>query len=284
MKCFYHNDADGRCSGHIVARHYKGLYGPDDFIEITYGDEFPFDIIKDNETVYIVDYSIEPEEMERLLEITEDIIWIDHHITTIQKYKDFPKDIPGFRVVGVAGCVLTWLYFNKPDVLDVKPIVFEPEELPDPIKYIGDRDVWTWKYGDDTLHFCSGAELHDMHPLSCDWITLFENIKEVMQEGLVVERYKRQKNKLYINEFGFTRKFEGHTANIVNVGQVDSKIFDSLENLEEIQIMYVYTGKYYKVSIRSQTVDVSKIAVKYGGGGHKEAAGWECEELPWESE
>jgi len=29
----------------------------------------------------------------------------------------------------------------------------------------------------------------------------------------------------------------------------------------------------YKISLRSETVDVNKIAVLYGGGGHKQAAG-----------
>jgi uncharacterized protein len=31
----------------------------------------------------------------------------------------------------------------------------------------------------------------------------------------------------------------------------------------------------------SKTVDVSKIAVKYGGGGHKAASGFQCKELPF---
>ena len=46
--------------------------------------------------------------------------------------------------------------------------------------------------------------------------------------------------------------------------------------------MFAFNGDFHKVSLRSKTIDVSKIALKYGGGGHKEAAGFECVKLPWE--
>ena len=80
MKVFYHVDNDGKCAGFWVkqlAQHYDNY--PLEFYKINYGMDFPFDEIQPNEQVYIVDYSIFPEEMDKLLEITQDVVWIDHH-------------------------------------------------------------------------------------------------------------------------------------------------------------------------------------------------------------
>lgn len=48
-------------------------------------------------------------------------------------------------------------------------------------------------------------------------------------------------------------------------------------------IVFVRDGKKWTVSLYSKkdNVDCSKIATKYGGGGHKKAAGFECYELPF---
>ena len=69
MKCFYHNDADGKCAGFWV--HYSARIAPNnetiDFIEMSYEKPFPMDTILPDEQIYIVDYSITPAEMRELL-------------------------------------------------------------------------------------------------------------------------------------------------------------------------------------------------------------------------
>ena len=47
MKCFYHNDHDGRCAGSIVAM-YENNYNKEDFYEVDYVMNLPLDIIKEN--------------------------------------------------------------------------------------------------------------------------------------------------------------------------------------------------------------------------------------------
>jgi len=67
MKCFHHNDLDGRAAAVAVLDNFG------DYVEtcqINYNIPFPFDQIEKTEAVFIVDYSIKPEEMERLLKIT----------------------------------------------------------------------------------------------------------------------------------------------------------------------------------------------------------------------
>ena len=70
MKCFYHNDADGKCAGFWVrfsadlTKRSESYY---EFIETSYERPFPIDSIVPNEQIYIVDYSISPDEMRELL-------------------------------------------------------------------------------------------------------------------------------------------------------------------------------------------------------------------------
>lgn len=273
MKVFYHNDADGKCAGHIIAKKFPEL-GYDDFIKINYGDDFSFDIIEKEELVYIVDYSIEPREMEKLLSITSNVIWIDHHKTAIQTYQDFKSEIKGLRYDGLAGCVLTWIYLHDQTV--------DNYNVPLPVKFIGDRDVWAWEYGKETLYFCSGSESYDLHPLSKAWKKLFEAPSLVMEEGKTIEKYKKQRNKEYLDSFSYETVFEGYKSIVINLGHVGSEVFgDKLESEYDVGIMYAYDGKEYHVSLRSERIDVSKIAKKFSGGGHAGASGFECLKLPF---
>ena len=52
---------------YLSAGIYDGYEDDSEFIPINYGMEFPFEKIRPNEQVYIVDYSIMPDEMRKLL-------------------------------------------------------------------------------------------------------------------------------------------------------------------------------------------------------------------------
>ena len=147
MKCFYHNDADGRCAGFWV---YWGAgltrAARCDFIEMSYEKPFPMDTINPNEQIYIVDYSISPDEMRELLKITTDVTWIDHHKTAIEKYNGFEYDIRGLRYDGIAACMLTYCYLHHMTDRgfdEIKPFdISMTKDAPMFTKLIADWDVW----------------------------------------------------------------------------------------------------------------------------------------------
>jgi oligoribonuclease NrnB/cAMP/cGMP phosphodiesterase (DHH superfamily) len=269
MLVVHHNDLDGRASAHVVAE-FENLHNPKRFFEIDYGINFPFEMINKDEKVYILDYHIEPEEMTQLLQITENVIWIDHHISTVKKYEKFPQDVPGVRQVGISGCVLTYQYLY-PDL-----------DVPMYLKYVCDRDVWAFIF-EDTKNFFSGSNLYNTNPLNFETWNIFKHkIERVIAAGETVEKYKFMHNKEYVEKYGYERTFEGHKAIIVNQGLCGSEVFDSVDGLPPLQILWAFDGNVFRVSLRSETIDVSKIALKFGGGGHAGASGFECENLPWE--
>jgi hypothetical protein len=103
--------------------------------------KFPWDEIKKEETVVLVDFSLQPyEDMIKLYNATGgNLIWIDHHstaiiaVTTLMKEHNI-KDIPGLCSTSKSGCELAWDYYIKTDI------------IPAAVQYIGDYDTWKFKY------------------------------------------------------------------------------------------------------------------------------------------
>lgn len=293
MKCFYHNDADGRCSGYLVHEYVEPndnpLYGRE-FIEINYGMEFPFDKIRKDEQVYIVDYSISPDEMNQLFDITNNIHWIDHHRTAIDKYENFNRTIFGIRSDLVAACMLTYFYVKHIDtVTHVDKDVIDlfdtsNKNIPRFVQLIADWDAWKFEFGQDTKDFITAFNSYDFSPESEVWNVFSkfdESCEGMIQEGRIMNIYRDGWAKSYM-ELGFETEFEGYHIFAVNLGRCNSEYFKSLpEGKYDAFMPFVFDGEQYTVSIYSKTIDVSKIALKYGGGGHKGASGFRCKELPF---
>lgn len=298
MKCFYHGDADGRCAGFWVALS-AGLtdrYADSSFIEITYGKPFPFETIRDHEQIYIVDYSIAPEEMERLLAITPDVTWIDHHKTAIERYDGFPYAIRGVRFDGIAGCMLTYCYLHHMTgrgAGEIKPFdVSMTANAPMFTKLIADWDVWKFDFGKATSEYITAFNAYDFAPESKLWDALLADnpdfakpcVATLLKEGAVMLKYRDGWARDYM-KLGFETMFEGHRCFAVNLGHCSSEFFKSLpDGKYDVFMPFAFNGEQYTVSLYSTSVDVSVIAKKYGGGGHKGASGFQCKELPFRKE
>lgn len=290
MKCFYHIDEDGKCSAFWVnklAKHYDGY--EKEFIPINYGMEFPFETVQPDEQIFIVDYSIFPEEMEKLLEITNDVIWIDHHISAINRYEGADidiKKISGLRYNGIAACMLTYCYFTHMRshgfLTGAQFDELMTEDAPMFTKYIADFDVWKFEYGDDTRAFEMGLQLYDLKPESRVWDRFLNTsyIEQIIEEGKLLIEYRDNWAKEYCEHAGFETNFEGYKCFAINLAMISSDHFNSIEQDKyDMFIGFSYNGKVWNYSLRSTKVDCSQIAMKYGGGGHKGAAGFSTDSL-----
>ena len=296
MKCFYHNDADGQCSGFWVFQcaGMTDIHGHCEFIEMSYENPFPIDTICPNEQIYIVDYSISPDEMRELLKITTDITWIDHHKTAIEKYNGFEYDIRGLRYDGIAACMLTYCYLNhmtRCGFGDIKPFdISMTKDAPMFTKLIADWDVWKFDYGDDTRKFITAFNSYDFRPESEEWDKFFYTgfcndptfETELLEEGAAMIKYRDGWAKNYLERFGFEVEFEGLKCFAVNLSNCNSEYFKSLpEGKYDTFMPFAFNGEKWTVSMYSTTHDISDICKKYGGGGHAKAAGFTCVELPF---
>lgn len=295
MKCFYHNDADGRCAAYWVYRSAllcDGKYLDECFIEMSYEKPFPIDNIRREERIFIIDYSISPDEMRDLLKITTDVTWIDHHKTAIEKYEGFEYDIRGIRLDGIAACMLSYCYFEHMTFHGrgkITPFDIAMTELaPMFTKLIADWDVWKFDYGDRTRNFITAFNAYDFSPESINWERFFneQNSEYLMiDEGRAMIKYRDGWAKEVLKRFGFETTFEGLKCFAVNLGNCNSEYFKSLPaGKYDVFMPFAFNGELYTVSMYSTDIDVSAIAKKYGGGGHMKASGFQCKELPFEKE
>lgn len=274
MRVFYHLDPDGCCAAAIAAKYYQeaGTYIPWRH-EMT----FPYDEVKAGERVVVLDINLPPER-ERLWERTHDIVWIDHHVSAIQKNGHWADEngIPGVRLVGEAACVLAWRYF------------FPEQKLPAIVALIGDQDIWRFEFGDDTRALHYGLDLVDISPTSPFWKDYLvagsgiEQLESLLIPGRAIHAYESKRRARMVREYAYETELAGYKAVACNL-RGNSAMFEELEQNFEICIAYMFNGERYQISLYTMRddIDVSKICESFGGGGHAKAAGFYAETLPW---
>jgi len=262
--CLYHNDPDGQCSGAIVRRRLgKGVR----FAAMEYGHAIPWALIEESDVVIVTDFSLPKEEMERIKQDTH-LIWIDHHKTAIEAMMDVEVD--GLRAIDRAGCVLTWQYF------------YPDESIPRGVQYIGERDIWTFVH-EETKPFCEGLYQMNQHPKNDEvWTPLLDDddtfVEKVVEEGELLLRARQQAIQRQVHGRGFEVLFEGHRTLAINQ-RGTGELGEYIRSLGYV-IGYAYVqvlrteGLSTQVTLYSEQIDVSEIAVKFGGGGHAGAAGF----------
>ena len=270
MIVFHHNDLDGRCAAAII-----NMEGEHTFHEVDYKDEICVDSIPEGAEVAVVDFSFPPEVMAAIRKRASKVIWCDHHVTA----KDYPyNDLPGycdFRPKGLSGCECTWIHFRS-------------GELPEAVKLIGDYDSWRLEREPTCFEFYEGMKIQRTHPISPLWDFLLSTedddntyVSDIIDQGKACMVYRDIYCREMLKAFGHEVRFEGHTALALNTYRFGSKAFGENLHAYPICILYVHDGEKFTVSLYSESVDVSAIAKKHGGGGHKGAAGFVCAQLPW---
>lgn len=284
MKCFHHIDLDGHCAAAIV----KKAHPEAELIPADYDIPFPFETIKPNEQVILVDYSLKPDEFRQLLEITQSVVWIDHHKTAIEAVQEAGLgDMLGSRKPGCpAGCMLAWKYF------------FGDSPAPRAVDLISDFDTWKFKFGETTKRFVAGLGAHDHKPNSELWLSLLASwnlahhldplIDRICNDGDLLISARRESAERLLDKCAFEARllnFPNLRVWACNAPLKGSRIWESLANESDSDVFcnfYMNSSMAWNVSLYSEKVDVGEIAKSFGGGGHKGAAGFTCKILPLE--
>ena len=280
--CFYHSsDFDGHCSGAIVRHFIKMLNDVEPImVGINYGQDFPWSDIAQDDVVYMVDFGLQPFNDMVLLNSICNLIWIDHHNTVINDIDESGIKFDGIQRDGIGACALCWEYF----VSNKKP-------LPYGVKLLAEYDVWDHsnKY---TLPFQYGLRLNNnTFPDSGIWDKIinkdFEFLRDTIQDGKVALKYDDMNNELFCKSYSFDTEINGLKAIAVNKGICSSRIFRSVWDADKYDCMLTFCRSkesewFCSIYSDKEGVDVSKTAVLFGGGGHKQAAGFQCKVLPFE--
>lgn len=261
--CIYHgNCPDGFGSAFAAWKKYGNTF---DYYPANHNTEPPWELITDKH-VFLLDFSYSKEYVIAMFQYAKVISIIDHHKSAIENLSDV-LGLHKILDINKSGAVLSWEYFNKD-----KPV-------PEFLNYIQDRDLWKFELPNSKevttsiLSYKYDFEVWDNY--------LYERpIPELVVEGSALYR-KHIKD---VNELIKTTKKRinilGYNVPIANAPYCyASDICDILCENEPFACSYYFKNNdSIYVSIRSKQnvgIDVSEIASRFGGGGHKHAAGFE---------
>lgn len=225
------------------------------------------------------------------------IVWIDHHKTSIEKW---PETWTGYRIDGVAACRLAWQWFQENQITDktgeavrlpdkrqfVERLVSEPIA----VRLAGEYDTWDKRDPDsDTFQYALRAS-----PLtSVGWAALFDDDREFLNrllvDGRTCQRYAQSVDSSVCNSLTWVMEWEGLKFLCVNHARFNSLFFasrDLPETGHDALLGFRFDGKNWMVSLyhakHRTDLDLSEIAKRYGGGGHRGACGFTCKTLPFQ--
>lgn len=286
----YHaNCADG--FGAACAARLK-FQGNAEYIPVAYGQPVP--VMEDLATVYILDFSYPRAVLLELNERMSDVIVLDHHETARQELVGL-----NFAIfdMGKSGARLAWEHFHFNS---------EPPAL---IRYIEDRDLWRWALPHSREISAGLASYPQDFHMWLDFIFKAELFEKLKVEGAAVLRAQQKLVEMQCRNAraGALREGEGFepvdrdiskviwnrlddeqarqaairwwclpvvnaTAHISEVGHA------LLEKFPDAPVVGIYLDKADGArmwSLRSRKdFDCSVVAKAFGGGGHKQAAGF----------
>lgn len=275
---FYHSaDLDGMCSGAICK-----YVMPDAILHgINYGDAFPWEEISSEDKVYMVDFSLQPfSDMVRLNDFCR-LYWIDHHKSAIIEWEEHNRPIEfGALDTSKAACELAWGFLTPP---------YKAVAMPLAVYWLGRYDIWKHEEVPGSLEFQYGVRLYDTHPQNqLFWKDLFEDdalTESIQRQGELLLRYEREQNKKFASAYAFETELDGLRCIALNKGFTNSLVFESVydPNKHDAALSFAYRGGKWTISLYATKpeVDVSIICKSRGGGGHKGAAGFQCDTLPF---
>jgi len=279
----YHNaDLDGFCSAAIVKMHLlESGFEPQDINMIgwDYGHPSPLPV---EGKIWLVDISLEQSDM-KLLDGTEYVVWYDHHKSAIELSEKGNWDcISGERRIGDSASLITWQNLF-PDI-----------EVPDLVYWIDRYDVWKKEDGLDwgtvlAVQLGMKAVLKDpSDPNAYDVWDSYMNIMptNVAYNGVVLYQYVQDENTI-IAKRAFDLMFEGYKFCAVNAGGNSEVLKSVVRPYHDGILMFRYDGRLnewvvslYGTGVEGRgPVDLSVIAMRYGGGGHAGACGFRTDDI-----
>jgi len=268
---FHHNDNDGRLAAWLFSV-YNSKLNPT-FMEVDYRQQDKMPYCPEGYLVVIVDFSFNRTIMEHLAKRPEGLFWFDHHETLKEKFEGFhcsgTRDFTGQK----SAAMLVFEFFNQSDPL--RPF----------IRLVDDYDTWKLK-DEDSKPFMYGSLNYNTSPDNEEgifWCACWRDpmyVRKIIKEGQAILSFCRQQGKEAIENVGWIGELEGYMFYILNNPFRGSDWFRGVQNYGvDGFARVVYDGAQWEVSLYSEIANVGDIAKKHGGGGHRNAAGFHCQDI-----
>lgn len=233
-------------------------------------------------------------------------VWIDHHASAIQKWGNHYN---GIQLDGVAACRLAYQWFMPTDELvrastnmsstDVVRATFPDKEdylerkviEPKAVTLVGEYDVWDHKrsreldivfqYGLDAADPLNWDLLLDVHSVQTN-----DYVADILTMGRAAKACFDKRNADAAINRGFDVTMDGLNFRALNTTARGSGVLEaSIKPHHDGGMVFFFNGKEFVCSLygvpHKPDLDLSKLAVARGGGGHRTACGFRCETMPF---
>jgi oligoribonuclease NrnB/cAMP/cGMP phosphodiesterase (DHH superfamily) len=247
---------------------WKSLGDTADYIPVQHHEPVPE--LEAGSDVYIVDFSYAADTLQELSNTMQRIIILDHHksaqkglaaIPSLEEMEKQQSNIGARFDMEKSGAILTWEFFHP------------NHPVPELLRYVQDKDLWKFKLPNSR----EVSAALGMNPFDFNvWNRLDPAV--LMEEGKpLVKMTDRMVTRLASS--AFWRELDGHKIPVVNTPILASQIGN---HLCELYPDAPFVACYYDINphqrnweLRSRgEFDVSEVATKLGGGGHKNASGF----------
>lgn len=236
-----------------------------EYIPCSYQSPMP-DLLPDS-IVYILDFSFPKEQMIELASKMKQVTVIDHHKTAQANFEGLEvENLTLIFDMTKCGSMLTWEFFH-------------PNEEPEMIYgYVQDRDLWQWKLP-NSKEVSAYLYLQPKEFKHYRNVVLRTSTEEMIAIGrIILKTQDKIVNDLV--ERAFFQEIGGYIIPVVNSSILQSELGNAL-NIKYPEAPFAGVFNFLKNmnsinwSLRSQgNFDVSEVAKQFGGGGHKNAAGF----------
>lgn len=214
-----------------------------------------------NKNVVIVDFSYDSITTKRLIEDANTLIVLDHHKSALVEL----SDIPNVRFdMDKSGAILSWEFFHP----GKRPPRF--------LEYIQDRDLWKWKLP-YSQEFSAAFDMVDFDYEEYEKFLTDSAVDNAQERGAYILAYSKTVISK-IAKHASSRRIDGKEVLVVNSPHWMSEIGAALSPRCDYALIWFWDHetRQVKVSLRAhhEDSDVSEVAKRFGGGGHRKAAGF----------
>lgn len=211
--------------------------------------------------VVVLDFSYDNTTTKRLMKEAKSFFIIDHHKSAMIEL----HDVTCTRFdMNHSGAMLAWKFFHP------------GKDAPRLIKFIEDRDLWKW----EIPYSKEFSAAFDMVPFDFEEFSKFEDdsaVDDAIKRGSYILAYSKTVISK-IAKHASSRQMDGKEVLVVNSPHWMSEIGNALSPKCDYALIWYYdhASRQVKVSLRAhhEDADVSEVAKKYGGGGHRKASGF----------
>ena len=263
--CIYHGDcADGFTSAWVVRKYVQERLNEDYPTEFFAGSYSNAQNLPNVEGigVLLVDFSYKRAVMEEIIKKAEVVTILDHHKTAQADLHELPGLNQLFDM-NRSGARITWDYF------------FPGQTPPKLLLAVEDRDLWRFALR-STREAVATLFSHPYTFEAWDYL-MNEDFDKLAKEGEALERNHFKEIRQLLPKMIRKMKIGGFVVPVANLPEtMTSDAANIMSEGEPFAACYTdYPhGRIFSLRSAPDGIDVSQIALLFGGGGHKHAAGF----------